>query len=195
MKFREWWFIHPAEYCSETAAATRAAFRRQVVGRPVVLLVLRADVGRRCDFRFDLADRESGSAATRPASATNQQRDKSAISGSGARISREGDRLGGGDGASAFVAKRSRDQRPVSSLRCRRRNRRSLVGESIKGIAGVDPGPPRIQLRRFHRCHARGCRAVGSASAEPPDLHPVLSVDDSAVTSAPASAWRNEPTP
>ena len=28
VKFREWWFIRPPEYYSETAAATRAAFRR-----------------------------------------------------------------------------------------------------------------------------------------------------------------------
>ena len=28
VKFGEWWFIHPPEYYSETAAATRAAFRR-----------------------------------------------------------------------------------------------------------------------------------------------------------------------
>jgi Ser/Thr protein kinase RdoA (MazF antagonist) len=28
MKFREWWFIRPPEYFSETASATRAAFRR-----------------------------------------------------------------------------------------------------------------------------------------------------------------------
>ncbi len=28
VKFREWWFIRPPEYFSETAAATRAAFRR-----------------------------------------------------------------------------------------------------------------------------------------------------------------------
>ena len=28
VKFREWWFIHSPEYFSETAAATRAAFRR-----------------------------------------------------------------------------------------------------------------------------------------------------------------------
>ncbi|MGO9971903.1 MAG: hypothetical protein ACLP01_03545 [Solirubrobacteraceae bacterium] len=28
VKFHEWWFIHPPEYFSEAAAATRAAFRR-----------------------------------------------------------------------------------------------------------------------------------------------------------------------
>ena len=28
VEFREWWFIRPPEYFSETAAATRAAFRR-----------------------------------------------------------------------------------------------------------------------------------------------------------------------
>ena len=34
VKFREWGFIHPPEYYSATAAATRASFRRQLGGTP-----------------------------------------------------------------------------------------------------------------------------------------------------------------